>query len=180
MSLEKNIYYPTNIPEILEIICNLVNEKTSTLWFRGQNKDYPLLLSLIRLAEPIYNSRGLPIGPFNSRSGAYAVAHSQLNMLNNFKLFAQDRFVRKPANDIEWLFLMQHYRLPTTLLDWTKDPMVAIFFTTNISESKIDELTELNDFAVIWCISPLSVNKFSFLVTDVTQNYIYGIILITD
>jgi hypothetical protein len=40
--------------------------------------------------------------------------------------------------DLEWLILCQHYGIPTRLLDWSSDFMIALFFSC-YNKSKIDE-----------------------------------------
>lgn len=49
-----------------------------------------------------------------------------------------------------WLFLMQHFRLPTRLLDWTASPLVAAYFSVNERPS---------DAANLWALSPTRLNK---------------------
>lgn len=53
-------------------------------------------------------------------------------LFEQFKRSATAHLKTPPSNnDWEWLVLAQHYRLPTRLLDWTTNPLVAAFFAVS-------------------------------------------------
>jgi hypothetical protein len=60
---------------------------------------------------------------------------------------------RAPRDEWEWYFLMQHYRAPTRLLDWTDAALVALYFALNSRPSP-------DARAAVWALNPFSLNRY--------------------
>jgi len=60
---------------------------------------------------------------------------------------------RAPRDDWEWYFLMQHYRAPTRLLDWTDAALIALYFALNSRPSP-------DARAAVWALNPFALNRY--------------------
>lgn len=117
------------------------------IWFRGvKNSDYPLLPSIGR--------KGLN-------------TEYETTFISKFKSKAASYLGQIPARSAgdgvdaywEWLFLMHHYGVPTRLMDWTEDALIALVFA--IDKEASDE--EMSQDAAVWCLNPVKLNTaFNF------------------
>jgi len=107
----KEFYQITNFIELHKIFRAFRPLPTVGWWYRGQSKtEWSLIPSAGR---PDYND-GSDFAHFKQWK-SQAIAYSQTI----------------PPNDWECLAVAQHYGLATRLLDWTGNPLVAVYFSVS-------------------------------------------------
>lgn len=102
------------------------------IWFRGQ-------------AESIWR-----LIPSLARQPKHLKAESAL--IKRFMQNAAPHIANLPREEWEWIFLMQHHRAPTRLLDWSESPLAALYFAVQDGEN-------INKTGAVWCLDPIALNK---------------------
>lgn len=80
----------------------------------------------------------------------------ELNAIKVFKQMSRPLLESVPRTEWEWIFLMQHHGAPTRLLDWTENPLAALFFALEDPPGRFGA-----DPAIIWVMDPVALNAFA-------------------
>ena len=109
-------------------------------WFRGHSKIYN------ELTPGIYRQR------YNNRFYEGFRPDVEQEFAEEFKRKAPSIVSNLPDvnNHLEWLFLMQHHGVPTRLLDWSENILVATFFAV---------CDDVKSDAELWSMLPWKLNN---------------------
>ncbi|GHU66146.1 hypothetical protein FACS1894184_03420 [Clostridia bacterium] len=127
-------YTICSINDLLKCIHDCKNmDHGSWHWYRGHgDESWNLLPSIARC-------------PYNK-------SKYEQYMSTNFYVEVSKRKKDLPSDNASWLCYMQHYGLPTRLLDWSESPLVALYFAVcNEKEYNVD--------GKLWILDPIQLNK---------------------
>ena len=104
------------------------------VWFRGEPE------SITPLLPKLYRPK--------SDGGS----HHENKLLQMFRMRAatySDVSIPRRSHTDQWLFLAQHVGLPTRLLDWTENALLALFFALK------------EDRPLVWMLHPMGLNQLT-------------------
>ncbi|MBA4388347.1 MAG: FRG domain-containing protein [Verrucomicrobia bacterium] len=131
-------YPDSDITSISDLLGSLGGRREGGLpiWYRGQSSPWRLRPSLARKEHGVA---------------------AEMTVIKRFKQNAHLLLSPLPFDEWEWLYIMQHHGAPTRLLDWTENPLVALYFAVTAKPKISGEL---------WVLLPTELNTESRIKPD--------------
>jgi hypothetical protein len=136
--VKRNVRLIRDVQEFLDYVRDIEKgwDTANFLWFRGSSKaEYHLVPSIYRKDVWKYNSDD--------------AKEIHTEFIRRGKKFFKPGQVGYSKS--EWYYLMQHYGVPTRLLDWTEGAMIGLYFA-------VRNLDRVNT-PCVWILDPKWLNK---------------------
>jgi hypothetical protein len=137
----------TSFTDFVKRIETIRKKANNPLWYRGCGKSsFPLMPALYRL-------------PGKAKIDDYISMENQL--MARFKDRSIPFHTRRFEDNWDLLFFMQHYGIPTRLLDWTENPFFALFFAVTYCRRNLQKggRIKYKDDVAVWVLDPIKWNR---------------------
>ena len=141
----------TSVEKFINQIFAYSSNNPHELWYRGhRSQDWKLRPSLFReeVLDMTDDGSVQPIKYKNFMDFNSALKQFRDELIETIK---DDRL-----NLFHYTFLAQHYGMPTPALDWSTDPLIALYFAVDGFE-----YTNEDEFPVVYILNPTRVNENS-------------------
>lgn len=137
---------PSSLPSYLELVESLLQNADRQLWYRGCRNCHELTPSLYR---------------HKTAKNAEKFAEIEQQLMTRFRQRSLPYISRSLVDDWEALFFMQHYGVPTRLLDWTENPLTGLHFALIKAPRKISATGNIRftEPATVWILDPVAWNR---------------------
>ena len=143
---------PISFKQFVELIESLQSPTRRPLWYRGCGwSSHQLLPTLYR--HP-------------TKKSIEDIATLERELMMRFRQRSIPLLNRELKDDWDTLFFMQHYGIPTRLLDWTENPFIGFYFgvmsapfTTRRRSRRGQKLLHFQQDATVWVLDPIAWNS---------------------
>ncbi|AST88854.1 FRG domain-containing protein [Ralstonia pseudosolanacearum] len=155
---------PKSFTEYVQEVERLNGSAEDPIWFRGAGKSsYELIPTLYRHSQ---------------KKTVHEIAKLERDTMIRFRQRSIPFSDRSLQDDWEALFFMQHYRVPTRLLDWSENPFISFYFAVMSAKFSVKKGGDLpfSEDAAIWVLDPVKWNRHALS----HQSYDGGILVTKD
>jgi len=157
------------IGSLIEYIDFISSRSDSTVFYRGAKDPVedmkPTVVRSWQLNHRMRHDTG-------RREPALSLWGYEERLIESFKRQSLPFLETMPGCHLNWLAVAQHHQLPTRLLDWTRNPLIALYFATT-NRGRYHEPEEWSDvYVFMWEISETADSERYMLPLDRVQTMV--------